>query len=274
MASSQFTLIDNPSAANVPVVSTVEELVARRNSLGMSIETLAQQLRLPVKQLNHIEAGEFSAMSSLAFARAVLRAYAKAVGANADPVIRQIGTFGEAADLRDSSTVNQPVESRGMLGFGQSGSGSRWLWAALGLLGLGVLAFFFNPAQQGIQKMSSGLFPKPGTSNGTVTTQTPALANAPVPSQTAVQKPVATQAELKFELVKSSWVEVTQVVDGVETTQVLTNSGAEPQNYSLNVKLPASIVIGNAEAVTVLRDGKPLDIKSSIVSNLAKLEVK
>jgi cytoskeleton protein RodZ len=272
MASSQFTLIDNPSAASVPVVSSVEELVAQRNSLGMSIETLAQQLRLPVKQINHIEAGEFSAMSSLAFARAVLRAYAKAVGADADPVIRQIGTFGEAADLRDSSTVNQPVESRGMLGFGQSGSGSRWLWAALGLLGLGVLAFFFNPAQQGIQKMSSGLFAKP--SKGTAVTQVPAVENAPASVPVAVQKPVATQAELKFELVKSAWVEVTQMVDGVESMQVFTSSGTEPQNYSLSVKLPASLVIGNAEGVTVLRDGKPLDIKSATVSNLAKVEVK
>jgi cytoskeletal protein RodZ len=278
MASSQFNLIDTPAVNAATEVSTIEELVARRNQLGMSLETLAQQLRLPPKQLHLLEAGQYTEMSSLAFARAVLRSYGKAVGVDASPISKQVGTFAEAAELHNASTINQPVESRGMMGFGQAGSGSKWAWGGLILAAVALAAFFLAPQQKDLNKVSSGLFSKPGATSETKASTTeavvkPSSSAVPAIAVPAIAVPAPTHADLKFEVQRAAWIEVTQTVDGAETTQVFSHSGSEPQNYLINVKLPAKLAIGNAEVVRVLRDGKEIDIKLQTVSGLAKLAV-
>jgi cytoskeletal protein RodZ len=278
MASSQFNLIDTPAVNAATEVSTIEELVARRNQLGMSLETLAQQLRLPPKQLHLLEAGQYAEMSSLAFARAVLRSYGKAVGVDASPISKQVGTFAEAAELHNASTINQPVESRGMMGFGQAGSGSKWAWGGLILAAVALAAFFLAPQQKDLNKVSSGLFSKPGATSETKASTTeavvkPSSSAVPAIAVPAIAVPAPTHADLKFEVQRAAWIEVTQTVDGAETTQVFSHSGSEPQNYLINVKLPAKLAIGNAEVVRVLRDGKEIDIKLQTVSGLAKLAV-
>jgi cytoskeletal protein RodZ len=273
MASSQFNLIDTPAINAATEVNTIEELVARRNQLGMSLETLAQQLRLPPKQLHLLEAGQYTEMSSLAFARAVLRSYGKAVGVDASPISKQVGTFAEAAELHNASTINQPVESRGMMGFGQAGSGSKWAWGGLILAAVALAAFFLAPQQKDLNKVSGGLFSKPSATSETKATTTEVAVKPSSSAVPAIAVPAPTHADLKFEVQRAAWIEVTQTVDGAETTQVFSHSGSEPQNFLINVKLPAKLAIGNAEVVRVLRDGKEIDIKLQTVSGLAKLAV-
>jgi cytoskeleton protein RodZ len=271
MPSSQYNLIDTPDSAELIVVNSVEELVAKRSGVGMSIETLAQQLRLPVKQIHQVEAGAFSEMSSLALARAVVRSYAKALGVDATPILTQIGHFAEAADLKASSTVNQPVESRGMLGFGQAGSGSKWAWGLLTAAALGILAFYFGPQQKDLQGLTSK-FSMPGKSS--VTTKE-AVAPATVPTASpAIAAPPATDAVLKFDMRRSSWIEISQTINGADSTQILTHSGTELQSHTVKVNLPAVISIGNADAVTMSRDGNPLDTTPMTEANLAKITIK
>jgi cytoskeleton protein RodZ len=265
MSSSQYNLIDPPDSAPLIVVSSVEELVAKRSGVGMSIETLAQQLRLPVKQIRQVEAGEFSEMSSLALARAVVRSYAKSLGVDATPILAQIGHFAEAADLKTSSTVNEPVESRGMLGFGQAGSGSKWVWGLLLVTALGILAFYFGPQQKDLQGLGSKLGLQGAAPVPVPVTVPVAVVAAPTP---------ATEAVLKFDMQRSSWVEITQTVNGSDTTQILTHSGTDLQSHTVNVKLPAVIAIGNADAVIVSRDGNVLDLKPMTEANLAKTTIK
>jgi cytoskeletal protein RodZ len=281
MPSSQINLIDTTVGGEQAVVNTVEELIARRNQLGMSLETLAQQLRLPLKQLQLIDSGQFSEMSSLAYARAVLRSYGKAVGVDASPITRQVGTFAEAAELHNVSNTNQPVESRGMMGFGQAGSGSKWAWGGLVVAAIALAAFFLGPKQKELQRVGESLMSKSDTKReATATTSSESVAVKPEVSgatktgvAAAVAVPPPTHADLKFEVKSAAWVEVTQVVDGAETTQVFSHSGSDVQNFLVNVKLPAKVVIGNAEAVRVLRDGKELDTKAQTQSSLAKLTI-
>lgn len=272
MSSSQYNLIDPPDSAPLIVVNSVEELVAKRSAVGMSIETLAQQLRLPVKQIRQIETGEFGEMSSLALARAVVKSYAKSLGVDASPILAKIGHFAEAADLKSSSTVNQPVQSSGMLGFGQAGSGSKWVWGVLTLAALGILAFYFGPQQKDLQGLTSklGMQTKPAT-----TTSVPVdVIIAPAGVATAPSASNATDAVMKFDMQRSSWVEITQTINGSDNTQILTHSGTEMQSHTVTVKLPAVIAVGNADAVSVSRDGNPLDLKPVTEANLAKTTIK
>jgi cytoskeleton protein RodZ len=275
MSSSQYNLIDPPDSAQLIVVNSVEELVAKRSAVGMSIETLAQQLRLPVKQIRQVESGEFGEMSSLALARAVVKSYAKSLGVDASPILAKIGHFAEAADLKSSSTVNQPVESSGMLGFGQAGSGSKWVWGLLTIAALGILAFYFGPQQKDLQGLTSklGMQAKPATTTSVPVDVIIAPAGvAAVPNASGANS--ATDAVLKFDMQGSSWVEITQTINGSDSTQILTHSGTEMQSHTVTVKLPAAIAIGNADAVVVSRDGNPLDLKPMTEANLAKTTIK
>jgi cytoskeleton protein RodZ len=275
MSSSQYNLIDPPDSAPLIVVNSVEELVAKRSAVGMSIETLAQQLRLPVKQIRQIESGEFGEMSSLALARAVVKSYAKSLGVDASPILAKIGHFAEAAELKSTSTVNQPVESSGMLGFGQAGSGSKWVWGLLTIAALGILAFYFGPQQKDLQGLTSklGMQAKPAaTTSVPVDVIIAPAAVATIPNASSANS--ATDAVLKFDMQRSSWVEITQTINGSDSTQILTHSGTEMQSHTVTVKLPAVIAIGNADAVVVSRDGNPLDLKPMTEANLAKTTIK
>jgi cytoskeleton protein RodZ len=278
MSSSQYNLIDPPDSAPLIVVNSVEELVAKRSAVGMSIETLAQQLRLPVKQIRQIESGEFGEMSSLALARAVVKSYAKSLGVDASPILAKIGHFAEAADLKSTSTVNQPVESSGMLGFGQAGSGSKWVWGLLTIAALGILAFYFGPQQKDLQGLTSklGMQAKPAATTSVPVDVIIAPAGvATVPTASGANSiNSATDAVLKFDMQRSSWVEITQTINGSDSTQILTHSGTEMQSHTVTVKLPAVIAIGNADAVLVSRDGNPLDLKPMTEANLAKTTIK
>ncbi len=280
MPSSQYNLIDPPDSAQLIVVNSVEELVAKRSAVGMSIETLAQQLRLPVKQIRQVESGEFGEMSSLALARAVVKSYAKSLGVDASPILAKIGHFAEAADLKSSSTVHQPVESRGMLGFGQAGSGSKWVWGLLTVAGLGILAFYFGPQQKDLQGLTSKLGMQAKSASSTTSAPVDVIlapsgvAIAPGGSVPITSPNSATEAVLKFEMQRPSWVEITQVINGSDSTQILTHSGTEVQSHTVTVKLPATIAIGNADAVVVSRDGNPLDLKPMTEANLAKTTIK
>jgi cytoskeletal protein RodZ len=220
-----------------------------------------------------IEAGQYSDMSSLAFARAVLRSYGKAVGVDASPIAKQVGTFAEAAELHNASTINQPVESRGMMGFGQAGSGSKWAWAGLILAAIALAAFFLGPPQKDLQKVSSSWFSKDGPKSDAKRATTEVAVKPIVTAVPSVVAPAPTHADLKFEVQRSAWIEVTHMVDGAETTQVFTHSGSDPQNFLIHVKLPAKLAIGNADAVRVLRDGKEVDIKTQTQAGLAKLAI-
>lgn len=272
MNSSQYTLLEPADSVSALSVSTIEELVERRKAVGLSIESLAHQLRLPLKQLQLIDDGKFDQMSSLAYARAVLRSYSKAVGVDASPLIKSIGNFGEAAELHDSSNLNQPVENRGLMGFGQGGGGSKWAWIGLSVAALAVAAFFLGPQDQieQLRKLSSQPS-KPASATAPATTEIIPVAPATPPLSPA---PPATNAELKIDLQRSAWVEITQTIDGVESTQVISQAAGDGDAKQIKVNLPAQLVIGNADAVRILRDGVEVDLKPFIDGGLARLSIK
>jgi Domain of unknown function (DUF4115) len=167
------------------------------------------------------------------------------------------------------------VESRGMMGFGQAGSGSKWAWGGLILATIALVAFFLGPQQKELQRVSSGLLAKVGEKSSTtaVAVKPEVVSSSTTAAVPGVALPAPTHADLKFEVQRSAWIEVTHTVDGIETTQVFSHSGSEPQNFLINVKLPAKLVIGNAEAVRVLRDGKEVDIKTQTQASIAKLAI-
>jgi len=125
-------------------IATVEQLVAAREARGLSADDITRQLKLAPRQVQAIEQGDWSALPGLAFVRGVLRGYGRVLDADLEPLIATVSASMHAADLRPSASLDQPLPSRSMLGFGSGGSGSRLVWAGLVLLGVVALALFFG----------------------------------------------------------------------------------------------------------------------------------
>ena len=75
-------------------------------------------------------------------------AFALALPAAAQDVLVR-GATVHTADLRPAASLDQPLPSRSMLGFGSGGSGSRIAWVLLLAVGVLALALFFGGANLG-----------------------------------------------------------------------------------------------------------------------------
>lgn len=149
-------------------IATVEDLVAAREARGLGADDIMRQLKVAPRQLAALESGDWGALPGQAFVRGVLRGYGRLLGVDVEPLIESMMASVRAADLRPAASLDQPLPTRSMLGFGSGGSGSRLAWLVLVLVGLLALALFFGGANLG--GISSWL--KSDASSESVTTTT------------------------------------------------------------------------------------------------------
>jgi cytoskeleton protein RodZ len=137
------------------VIDTPAALKRLREDKGWTLEAAHQQLRLHIKQIEALEAGQWDKLPGMAFVRASLRSYGKALQADVGPLLESLSDHKEP-ELRSATSLDRPMTGQSMLGFGNGGSGYRWAWVLLGVLGLAALALYFAPGQ-GIGERSSWL---------------------------------------------------------------------------------------------------------------------
>ncbi len=125
-------------------IATPAELVAAREAQGLSAEDIQRQLKIHIKQLIALEAGEWDSLPGLSFVRGMLRSYGRAINVDVEPLLATIGGHGIATDLKSSASLQEPIRPVGMLGFGNGGSGNSWSWLALMAVGIAALALFFG----------------------------------------------------------------------------------------------------------------------------------
>jgi cytoskeleton protein RodZ len=66
------------------------QLKAQREALGLSVEHIADQLKLAPRQVVALEAGDYAALPNMAVTRGFVRAYAKVVRIDATPLVAMI----------------------------------------------------------------------------------------------------------------------------------------------------------------------------------------
>lgn len=97
---------DQPAAPdNPPSLHGVpgQTLAAQREAMGWSVEQVADQLKLAVRQVIALEAGDYASLPSPAVTRGFVRAYAKLVKLDPAPLVAQIAMETEPAP--DTSAV-------------------------------------------------------------------------------------------------------------------------------------------------------------------------
>ncbi|MET0263993.1 MAG: helix-turn-helix domain-containing protein [Duganella sp.] len=66
------------------------QLQAQREALGLSVEQIADQLKLSTRQVRALEAGDYAALPNMAVTRGFVRAYAKVVRIDPTPLVAMI----------------------------------------------------------------------------------------------------------------------------------------------------------------------------------------
>lgn len=82
-------------------------LAAQREAMGWSVEQVADQLKLAVRQVIALEAGDYASLPSPAVTRGFVRAYAKLVKVDPAPLVAQIAMETEPAPDTSAVTANR-----------------------------------------------------------------------------------------------------------------------------------------------------------------------
>ncbi|WP_332852448.1 helix-turn-helix domain-containing protein [Duganella sp. S19_KUP01_CR8] len=106
------------------------QLAARREAMGLTVEQIADQLKLAPRQVKALEAGDYAALPNMAVVRGFVRAYAKVVKLDATPLVAMIEvispTSHEAAPPRKEIAATF-TESRFPSMTGRSPGPAAWL---------------------------------------------------------------------------------------------------------------------------------------------------
>ncbi len=176
------------------------QLAAQREAMGLSVEQIADQLKLAPRQVVALEAGDYASLPNMAVVRGFVRAYAKVVKLDPTPLVAMIEvispTSPEAAPPRRERAA-EFSESRFPLMTDRSSGRGGWILGAVvvvaALIGGGVYAY-----QSGL--ISHSLFERTageGASSASAVTELPKPIDSTMPLETTLVKPGQETAPLQ-----------------------------------------------------------------------------
>lgn len=163
------------------------QLQAQREALGLSVEHIADQLKLSPRQVKALEAGDYAALPNMAVTRGFVRAYAKVVRIDPTPLVAMIEvvspTSPEASPPRKEVAASFSDSRLPLMTSRSSNKGG--LLAALlvvAIAGVGVYAY-----QAGL--ISPSLFERPADGAATSAAAGDKGATTVAPLETTLVKP-------------------------------------------------------------------------------------
>ena len=286
-------------------------LAARRVAAGISEEQIASRLKMSVRQVRSLEADDYEALHGMATARGFVRAYARILQIDPEPLV---ASFAEKKKATASASVQQgkPVEPfvKNREPFrkkrGNSGKIAILLIIVVGVLvvasNMNFFSFMDKFKKESAEKATPAVAPAPPVVPATETKETvpPAAdqatpenkpadqaaantagqtnqANAPVQTPATQSAPVAaTQAPAeKGSLLVINFREKSwlqiQKKDGAVIAEYIGKPGEKRQ---LEVTEPVTVIVGFAPGVNMEFKGAPVDLVSNTTNSVAKVTLK
>jgi len=266
-----------------------EELARARAALGFSIADVAQQLKFAARQIEALEQGRFEQLPTGTFARGMVRAYARLLKLDPEPLVQRI-----AERVATTDNAAAVVSVRRPIPITDPARRTNLIYTALSVAILVVIAgvvFEWQRERSGAARMTfvpaAAQAPSPAVEapqSAAVATSLspvasaeplrPAAAEAPAaqlaPKPAAPVAPVAPSAPgtkrivMKFE--NESWVEIRNR-DGKVLTSQLNPRGTE---QVVEGRPPFSLIIGNAQYVRLSYDDRPIDLAPHVKVEVAR----
>jgi cytoskeleton protein RodZ len=280
-----------------------------RESRGLSVDDVAQALKLTPKQVVAIESEEFDILPGNTFARGFVRNYARFLQFDPAPLMAAL-----ERQLAHAEVDLSPVSNAG--GTMPTGFASRgvpkvvWMFLLIAIAALVAVVYLdrLRPQTAPTEAASGAAAVAPAppapavaeTASGEAATkdqagaaaavpvvpaqvipaapsEVPAPASAvapaaqPAPAAAPADSAAAAQAmrRLEFSFARESWV---QVRDGSGKV-LLSNNNPAGSSRVVDGVPPFSLIVGNAPAVTLTYDDRPVDLKPHTASTVARLKL-
>ncbi|RPE81704.1 RodZ domain-containing protein [Vulcaniibacterium tengchongense] len=229
-----------------------------REQAGLTHEDVAARLKIPVRVIRQLEAGDYAQLGAPVFVRGQLRSYARLLGVDLEDLNRS-----PVAQVAPSPLVSHVHTPRYKRVLEQAGRRAIYIVMTAAIAVPVWFGTFGSRTPQGQADVASldvdpaqvADAPAPVAPRAPAPTveRTPLVASmAPLPAHT----PAAPQPALALEFTGESWMQV-RGPDGKVVEEALLGAG---ERRSYDAGAVARVVLGNSEAVRVLRGGQPVDL--------------
>ena len=296
-----------------PQAATAGQLLRQaRQKTGMHLAVLSVTLKVPVRQLEALEADELDPGKGPVFYRGLASSVCRHLQTDAAPILALLPQ--STAQLKPLRRTVEPFETEGSLGissvpWGRMASSKVFWGAALMVLLTGAFLWLPAPSQWAwmddirslmadeeiSQEVIEPIVVTPALVLGTPTPLTdapttaaaaapsvaaasaPAPAPAPVPPTPAAQ-PTSSVAVTPFgpgpEWVFSATADSWLEVRNAQKAVVWSGVVKAGESARIQSPLPVSVVVGRAQVVTATLRGQPFDLKPHTQVAVARFEVK
>ena len=255
-----------------------EELARARAARGLSIAEVAQLMKFAPRQIEALEQERFEDLPAGAFARGMVRSYARVLKLDPEPLVRMMAArVPPPAHAATVASVQRPIPIT------DNARRTNLIYAALSLAILGVIAavvfewqsersnagrMTFVPAAQAPAEAQRSAVAPPNLS--------PLAAAEPLPSSAPAMVPVARVAAvaertagtrrivMKFE--RSSWVEIKDRAGKTLLSQ-LNPAGSE---QTIEGRPPFAVIVGNAQYVRLSYEDRQIDLAPHVKVEVAR----
>lgn len=252
-----------------------EKLATRRRELNLTLEQVAQTLKLSTRQIAAIEINDFAALASITTVKGFVRSYAKLLGLDPNPLVEMV-SHEVRADY--DPVLRRPLPAASVTAIShasleRSRLGANLMRFVMLVLCLFLLALFAHDM--------GWLAPSPlnlPTAVLKVVTPEPAIVVkkevvAPTPV-VKIAEPVVTQPEgppiLKISTREDVWVELVNPEGRKMVARVIKAGSTE----KFTITDTPTLVVRNPGVVDVSLNGHVLNVKAATQNNVAKLNLK
>ncbi len=260
----------------------VGEVLARaRAALGLTIGDVALQLKFAPRQIEALEQERFELLPPGTFSRGMVRAYARLLKLDAEPLVQRIAGRVAAPD-----NAHAVAAARRPIPITDSARRSNLVYAGLSLAVLGVIAAVllewqrertqaarldFVPAAR-LPVTPAQALPQPEQQVASLNAVSPASilpSGEAAPAESVVpasRKPADGRRRIRMKFERESWVEIK---DGGGKTLIsqLNPAGVE---QAVEGRPPFEVIIGNAQHVRLSYDDRPIDLAPHVKVEVAR----
>jgi cytoskeleton protein RodZ len=296
--SERHTISPNIGPATEPARPSAGTLLhLAREDAGLTLDAVAQQLKLAPRQVKAIEDDDFAGLPGRTFVRGFVRNYARLLNLDADAVVASLP--GGSTPLLDSPLLHSTAPTMGELPTLER-SKSSWTRWAIPLTLVAVIAavavYEFSRGRDAGRTTNIDAMGPGGTEQVTAAQPTPGVAppakesasqslpnplagkdtTTPSAQSAAGAAPAApapdTAGEVTLTLTyrDSSWTDVREKSGRVLVAQLM--AGGRKETFSGTP--PFDVVIGNATEVSLTYRGEAIDLAPFIKSGVARLTLR
>lgn len=274
--SSENTLGDTSSSVEVRPLSVGTVLREAREQLGLSVVDVESRLKFASRQIEALEADNFTLLSETSFVRRFIRSYAKLLQLDPDPLLASLPMAPMQPSLHSASNaIDVPLPNTYVL------RGLKIIWLAIGFVVVSIILLFVW------LNRSQSITPQASVETVGLPTVMPTIPSSvvvavPLPDALIVspQAPAAAEAvqtksndaskqsgAIRLIFDAESWVKVIDN-DGNLLLSKLNTRGSE---QNLKGRPPFSVVIGNISGVRLYYQGKLVELAPYYNGGIARL---